>query len=257
MGAFSVDNISFSYPSEHGRLSILKDLTFSAARGEFISILGPSGCGKSTLLRLLSGFYSPEKGNIYLNGEQITSPFSQGQMVFQDTGQLLPWLTAEENIVFPRIRSTFSRKRSHLSGEVESHLEDILEKTGLNFFRNYFPAQLSGGLKQRVSLARAIFAEPQILFLDEPFVSLDAPSRYELQKLLINLWQSGGWTVFFVTHDISEALILSEKILIFSGENKNIRSSAAEYSGPPNKEPRILDNNLPYPRDRHSESFRK
>lgn len=242
MGSFKVENMSFSYPTSEGRLSVLENLNFSASKGEFISILGPSGCGKSTLLKLLSGFYSPEKGTIRLNGAQITSPFSHGQMIFQDTGQLLPWLTTEKNILFPRIRSPFFRKGTHLSAEVESLLEEILEKTGLKSFRSYFPVQLSGGLKQRVSLARAIFAEPQILFLDEPFVSLDAPSRYELQLLLIDLWKSGGWTVFFVTHDISEALILSEKMLVFNGENKV---------------PQLLDNKLPYPRDFHSESFRE
>lgn len=242
MALIEVENLSFSYLSEKGEHPVLNQLNFSGGKGDFISILGPSGCGKSTLLRLLSGFYKPGEGTVSINGETLDSPFPKGQMIFQDPGQLLPWLNVEKNIVFPRIRFVPGDGRKKITSDHELFLQNILQKTGLTSYRFYFPAQLSGGLKQRVSLARAIFAQPQILFLDEPFVSLDAPSRYELQQLLIELWKSGGWTVFFVTHDISEALYLSEKMLVFSGDEKP---------------PQFMGNRLPYPRDIHSEEFRK
>lgn len=242
MSHLKADNLSFSYPLRDGRHEVLNKLNLSAERGEFISILGPSGCGKSTLLRLLSGFLRPEEGRVSLNDSILSTPFTEGQMIFQDTEQLLPWLSVENNILFPRYRSLWGSAGKTIPHEDRVLLENILDKTGLFSFRHHFPAQLSGGLKQRVSLARAIFAQPQILFLDEPFVSLDAPSRYELQNLLLQLWRKGGWTVFFVTHDISEALILSEKMLLFRGDGK---------------EPQFIKNSIEYPRDPHGEEFRK
>ncbi len=242
MSHLKVENLSFSYPVGDGRHIVLEKLDLSADKGDFISILGPSGCGKSTLLRLLSGFLRPEEGQVTLNGSILSSPFPEGQMIFQDTNQLLPWLSVENNILFPRFRSLLGSAEKKLSENDRLLLETIMDKTGLLSFRHHFSAQLSGGLKQRVSLARAIFAQPQILFLDEPFVSLDAPSRYELQNLLLNLWKKGGWTVFFVTHDISEALILSDKMLLFTGDGKG---------------PLLITNFLESPRDPHSEQFRK
>lgn len=242
MAHLKVENLSYSYPLREGRHAVLNQLNFSAERGEFISILGPSGCGKSTLLRLLSGFYRPEKGSIAFGGSALSAPFARGQMIFQDTEQLLPWLNVDRNILFPRYRSLITSVEKKVPVKDRQLLESILEKTGLLSFRKHHPSQLSGGLKQRVSLARAIFAQPEVLFLDEPFVSLDAPSRHELQNLLLDLWEKGGWTVFFVTHDIGEALILSEKMLLFSGAGKS---------------PRMMNNPLEYPRDPHSEEFRK
>lgn len=236
------DNISFTYENEQGQKSVIRDFSLLVEKGEFLSILGPSGCGKSTLLRLLSGFFKPDKGSVDFDGVKISAPFSQGQMVFQDSQQLLPWLTVEKNILFSRYRSLLFLKRKKISADDEILYEELLQTTGLSDYRNYLPNQLSGGLKQRVSLARAIFARPQILFLDEPFVSLDAPSRYELQTLLLKLWKSGGWTVFFVTHDISEALILSDRLLVFTEEDQDWN---------------LYRNELPYPRDHHSELFRK
>jgi len=242
MKLIDVENLSFSYNGEQGRLSILNKLNLSVNKGEFISILGPSGCGKSTLLRLLSGFYRPESGEIRFHDGKVSSPFPEGQMIFQDTGQLLPWLTVGKNIQFPRFRSSLYGRKKKISREDRSLFEELLSTTGLTSFRDYYPNQLSGGLKQRVSLARAIFAGSEIIFLDEPFVSLDAPSRSELQQLLLKLWKSGGRTIFFVTHDISEALLLSDKILIFPGDKKDIR---------------LVGNDLKRPRNRDDQSFIK
>lgn len=241
MNLIETNNISFSYNNEQNSHPILKDLTLSVKKGTFVSILGPSGCGKSTLLNLLSGFRKPCSGEILFNGEKITSPFPEGQMIFQDTGQLLPWLTVEKNILFPKFRYSIFNRKSNIPKDKQSFYMELLKITGLTSFKNYYPNQLSGGLKQRVSLVRAIFAEPQILFMDEPFVSLDAPTRFELQKLLLQLLKNGEKTIFFVTHDISEALLLSDKILIFhGGDNNSIK---------------MIDNNLKHPRNSDEKVF--
>ena len=241
MNLIETNNISFSYKNNKETLPILEDLTLSIGKGIFVSILGPSGCGKTTLLNLLSGFRKPSTGEILFNGEKITSPFPEGQMIFQDTSQLLPWLTVEKNILFPRYRYTLFNKKNQIPKDKQSFYTELLKVTGLTHFTNYYPNQLSGGLKQRVSLVRAIFAEPHILFMDEPFVSLDAPTRFELQKLLLKLLESGDKTIFFVTHDISEALLLSDKILIFPSDNT--------------QDIKMIDNNLKHPRNRDEKVF--
>ena len=220
MKLIEAENISFSYPMGQGTLPVTENLNLSVEKGEFVSILGSSGCGKTTLLKLFSGFYLPDEGQILYEGKRVDKPFSSGQMIFQDTGQLLSWLTVEKNILFPRHPSILYFGKKGLSGPDLDYCEELLEITGLKEYRDFYPNQLSGGLKQRVSLARALYSRPHILFLDEPFVSLDAPSRAELQQLLLKLWKVGNLTIFFVTHDISEALILSDRILVFPGGSK-------------------------------------
>ena len=239
MSFYNVRNISFSYLNETDNKSILENLSFTVSKGEFIAILGPSGCGKTTLLNLLSGFKSPNSGEIYLNNKLIECPFPKGQMVFQNTDQLLPWLTVEKNIIFPKFRyNIFNKKKVIPSNELVIYSE-LLKITGLDQYRNYYPNQLSEGLKQRTSIVRALFSQPEILFMDEPFVSLDAPTRSELQNLLLKLWEMENRTIFFVTHDIEEALLLTDKILIFSGNN-NIQ---------------LIDNSLLRPRNRDNKNL--
>jgi len=242
MSILKAESLTFAYKLEKGSHPVLKDLSLEIQEGEFIALIGPSGCGKSTLLRLLSGFIQPDSGRIVQKESKIRCPDRKGQMIFQDFNQLFPWLNVEQNIIFPRYRSLFPIGKKALSSGDWHTLDDILEITGLEAHRNYLPHQLSGGLKQRAALARALFADPEILFLDEPFGSLDAPSRMELQNLLLRVWKEKKRTVLFVTHDISEALVLADRFYLFESREKEFRS----YSNP-----------LPRPRDRHSDEFRK
>ncbi len=234
MNLLQAENLGFAYPlADGGELSLFSGLDLGVPKGEILCLLGPSGCGKTTLLKLLAGFILPREGQVLYEGKPVSGPFQKGQMIFQDPHQLLPWLTVSQNVEFPRFRSF--RKKSP-PGDSES----LLKKTGLERFGDFHPSQLSGGMKQRCALARALYADPDILFMDEPFGSLDAPSRQELQNLLLQLWEERGFTILFVTHDIAEALLLSDRILLFP--------SAGEA-------PRFEDNPLPRPRIRREEQF--
>lgn len=233
MSLLRAENLSFAYA---GGEPVLKGLDLSVEPGEFLSLLGPSGCGKSTLLRLLSGFLAPAEGQVFLCDRPVTGPAPQGQMIFQDPAQLLPWLTVEGNIRLAA-RGTAPGKPSQGPA-----LEDVLAMTGLGRYGSSYPHQLSGGLKQRAALARALFAQPSILFMDEPFGSLDAPARRELQKLLLSLWKAQDFTVLFVSHDIPETLLLADRLLVFPGDGG---------------EPFLQENPLPRPREAQSEVFRR
>lgn len=242
MSILKADSISFSYKQVSGLHPVLDNLSLSIYRGEFLSIIGPSGCGKSTLLRLLSGFIQTDSGVISRNGLAVLHPEQDGQMIFQDFNQLFPWLTVEQNILFPRHHSLFPVRTAAISEDDREKLEVLLEQTGLAAYRQFLPHHLSGGLKQRAALARALFVDPQILLMDEPFGSLDAPSRKELQHLLLRLWEDRHKTVLFVTHDISEALLLADRLLVFENEKEQFY---------------LHNNTLPRPRDKHSDLFRK
>lgn len=222
MNILECRNINFSYPLQNGStLSILSKFSFNLKPGEIISLLGPSGCGKTTVLNLLSGFIKPDKGFVNYQNETLEGPFPEGQMIFQDSNQLLPWLTVEENILFPVCRRPFPGIKPPVTAEQKGKLESVLDRVGLVPFKDYHPSRLSGGMKQRCALGRALMAEAGILFMDEPFGALDTPSRRSLQDLLLKLWEEKGFSVVFVTHDISEALCLSDRILLFKGHNFN------------------------------------
>lgn len=242
MSLLKAESLSFSYPLKKERKAVLHDFSLEIRRGDFVSVVGPSGCGKSTLLKLLSGFLRPDRGELFLNGEPVISPCREGQMIFQEFNQLFPWMNIEHNIIFSRYRSVFPWRTLKLNDRDRKRLETILTLTGLLSYRTYLPHQLSGGLKQRTALARALFAEPEVLFLDEPFGSLDAPSRKELQLLLLRLWKEGNWTVLLVTHDISEALLLADRLLVFGNFEHRFSERA---------------NALARPRDRQSARFRE
>ena len=233
--------LSFSYSSTSKKKGkdklILDNLDLTLSQGELLCILGPSGCGKSTLLKLLAGFLTPQGGDILYKGESVNRPYRKGQMVFQDTTQLLPWLRVGENICFSH-RSTGIKKRGE--PPYTSDVNEILTLTGLNDSGHLYPSQLSGGMKQRCALGRALYAKPDILFMDEPFVSLDAPSRSVLQQLVLNIGSQHHCAIVFVTHDIREALLLADRIIIFTeGGGEMLR----------------LDNTLPLPRNGRSEEF--
>lgn len=211
----------------------LKDVSLSIRKGEFISIIGPSGCGKTTLLRLIAGLDTPEAGSITLEGEQITAPDPQRGYVFQQ-GSLFPWLTVRKNIASGlKARGVYAQQKD----DVAKYIELI----GLNGFENAYPHQISGGMAQRVAIARALINRPAALLLDEPMGALDSFTRADLQDKLLELWQRDGTTMILVTHDVDEAIYLSDRIVIMTPR--------------PGKISEILDVHLPRPRHRGGTEF--
>jgi NitT/TauT family transport system ATP-binding protein len=197
-------------------VTVLGDLHFHAKRGELICILGRSGCGKSTLLKILAGFLKPSAGQVLLEGHPVEGPSPERCVVFQEDA-LFPWLTVAENIGFGlRVKGLDrgSRRRT---------VERYLSLVGLTEFRDYLPRAISGGMKQRVSLARVLILEPRVLLMDEPFASLDAQTREEMQSLLLTLRRRLSQTILFVTHDVNEAVVLADRILLMGKEPGSIR----------------------------------
>lgn len=192
---------------------ILNGVEFSAYEKEFICILGRSGCGKSTFLRTIAGLEAFQ-GDITADGKRVTGPGSDRIMVFQDFEQLLPWKTIEQNVQYPVKINKGIRDRKLLK-EISDRYLDMVE---LKRYAQYYPHQLSGGMKQRVAIARALAIEPDIILMDEPFASLDAMTRRSLQNELLNIFNHQKLTVLFVTHNIQEALILSSRIIVMSKE---------------------------------------
>lgn len=190
------------------QISVLEGLSFSIAQKELVCLLGRSGCGKSTLLKLLAGFIKPSAGNILLNGEPMHRSGPACCMVFQEDA-LFPWLTVRENIAFGLANLPLSRRQK------QSEVDRFIDLVGLKGFADYLPREISGGMKQRVALARVMILKPRILLMDEPFAALDAQTREEMQQLLQELRRQFAPTVLFVTHDVNEALLLGDRILLF------------------------------------------
>jgi nitrate ABC transporter ATP-binding subunit len=183
------------------------DLTIAA--GEFVCLIGASGCGKSTLLRMIAGFEEPTTGDVSVYGKPITGPGSDRGMVFQDYA-LFPWMSVRENIGFG------PRQRQLPRQEIDSIADAFVKLVGLERFANRYPAQLSGGMKQRVAIARVLANNASILLMDEPFGALDALTREQLQHELLQIWQRTGVTVIFVTHSVEEAALLADRVLVMS-----------------------------------------
>ncbi len=199
-----IRDVHFSY----GELNIFKGLPIEVRPGEFLSIIGPSGCGKTTLLNLLSGFLSPDRGEILLRGEPIAPEDPHFGYVFQQP-TLFPWLSTIENVEFGM------KMEGRLSAaERREKAAHYLAMVGLAGFEAYLPTKLSGGMQQRVSLARALAMEPRLLLMDEPFGALDAITRETMNDELLRLWDELGQTVVFITHDIDEAIYLSDRVLV-------------------------------------------
>lgn len=187
----------------------IEDISFSIPSGTFLSILGPSGCGKSTLLRLIDGLQRPTTGQILINGREVTGPGLDRGFVFQSPN-LLPWRTVIDNIKFGLEPLGIPRH------ERAARAADLLSTVGLEAYANYYPSQLSGGMQQRVGLARALAIEPSMLLMDEPFAAVDAQTRLALQEELERIWLLSENTVVFITHDIEEAIFLSDRVLVMS-----------------------------------------
>lgn len=203
----TVSKVTKIFRSQEKKAGI-KDVSFCVKKGEFIVIVGPSGCGKSTLLRCIAGFEKIDSGKTLLQGKKITKPGPDRFMVFQGLDQLFPWLTVKENI-------TFALKSVNKRRDYNKRADYLLEMVGLSKYQDYYPYQLSGGMKQRASIARALSVDPKLLLMDEPFGSLDAFSRKAMQKKLLEIWEETKTTILFVTHDLEEAIDLSDRIFVF------------------------------------------
>ncbi|GAA3687289.1 ABC transporter ATP-binding protein [Arthrobacter ginkgonis] len=206
-----VDNVTHTYGSGPDAHTALKGLSFEIFPQEFVSIVGPSGAGKTTLLRTLSGLLAPTSGSVTIEGRPVTGVPEGMAMVFQDYSRsLLPWLTIEKNVAFPLT------KDSGTAAERRALIDESLEVVGLGGLNNRYPWQLSGGMQQRVAIARALAYRPRLLLMDEPFASLDAQTRADLEDLVLSLRQRYGVTVLFVTHDIDESVYLADRVLVLS-----------------------------------------
>ena len=204
-----IDSVSRTYASDAGDIVALKDIDFEIAPREFVSIVGPSGCGKSTLLRCIGGLILPTLGEIRIGGQVVTEPDPRIGYVFQKA-VLLPWRTVEDNVMLPfeiAGRPTEANR---------DKAREVLEMVGLSEYLKHRPTELSGGMQQRVSVARALATEPSILLMDEPFGALDAQTRDSMNVELLRIWNEAQTTVVFVTHDIGEALFLSDRVMVMT-----------------------------------------
>ncbi|MCF7941398.1 MAG: ATP-binding cassette domain-containing protein [Spirochaetia bacterium] len=206
----SMKGLDFSYRTPDGSIRVLDQVDLNVERGEFTCILGRSGCGKSTLLRILAGFEQHSGGSLLIDGTPLTAPSMERIMIFQEFDQLLPWKSVRENLLFP-LRKRFPDESA---AQLHERSEQALALTGLSQAAGLYPRQLSGGMKQRAALARALALEPKLLLMDEPFASLDLKTRDSLQQLLLRLWRESAATMLFVTHDIQEAILLSDRLYI-------------------------------------------
>jgi bicarbonate transport system ATP-binding protein len=227
-----IENVSKVYPTPKGPYTVLEDVNLAVNEGEFICVIGHSGCGKSTLLNMVSGFAAPTEGQVLVNGKPITKPGPDRMVVFQNYA-LLPWLTVFEN-VYLAVDSVNPEMRE---AEKRTIVREHLAMVGLTEAENKKPTQISGGMKQRVSIARALSIRPEVLILDEPFGALDAITKEELQEELLKIWNDHRCTVLMITHDIDEALFLADRLVMMT-------------NGPHAKIGEILTIPFPRPRDR-------
>ena len=210
-----VKDLKKDFKCSKGLVTALDDLSFDVHRREFICVLGASGCGKSTLIRILAGLETPSSGQVLLDGKQVTGPGPDRGMVFQSY-TLFPWLTVKQNVMFGLLENGSSKTTA------ESEALQWIELIGLAGFECHYPHQLSGGMKQRVAIARALANQPRILLMDEPFGALDAQTRSKMQRYLLQLWQHIDLTILFITHDLDEAILLADRILVLKPSPKSL-----------------------------------
>jgi NitT/TauT family transport system ATP-binding protein/sulfonate transport system ATP-binding protein len=228
-----IKGVNRIYKEEENLVNALSNINLSVQKGEFISIIGSSGCGKTTLLRLIAGIDQPQSGELLLNGEKITEPSPRRGYVFQQGG-LFPWLTVEQNIAF-------GLKARHVYKQNKHKVAEYISLIGLDGFEKSYPHQISGGMAQRVAIARALINDPELLLLDEPMGALDSFTRAEIQDKLLELRKSNNATMILVTHDVDEAIYLSDRIVIMTPR--------------PGKISEIMEVNIPHPRHRGGVEF--
>ncbi len=210
MSSLEIDNISMRFDLPNGNhVQALKDVSLTLQTGELISVLGPSGCGKTTLLNIVAGFLAPTEGEIRLNDHIVKGPDAERGMVFQQ-GALFEWMSVRENVAFgPKMKGTPTKERY----EIVDHL---LDTVGLQDFKEKATYELSGGMQQRVALARCLANDPDVILMDEPLGALDALTREKMQGLVLKLWKETGKTVILITHSVEEALLLGERLIVMA-----------------------------------------
>ena len=216
-GRVEIANLAVRFGANGGSVEALNDVAMHIDSGEFVSIIGPSGCGKSTLLNVVGGFLKPSSGGVSLDGAPIGGPGADRGVVFQQYS-LFPWMTVRKNVEFGLKMQRMPRSRR------ETAARTLLGLAGLLSFENHYPDQLSGGMKQRVGIVRALATSPQMLLMDEPFGSLDAQTREVMQQILTNMWQKFRISVLFITHDIDESIFLSDRIYVMTARPGRIKA---------------------------------
>ncbi len=232
--AVLIRNLSIAFPGKRAgeQINVLDHIDAEVARGEFACLVGPSGCGKSTLLNIVAGFLNPTSGEVLVEGEPVQGPDPRRIFVFQENG-VFPWLNVRDNIAFGL--------RVQRASEREQLIAHYTAMVGLNGFENAYPRELSGGMRQRVEIARALAANPDIIYMDEPFGALDFITRMKMRADLVRIWQSEKKTILFVTHDIEEAVQLADRVLVMSQRPATIQQ--------------IVEIDLPRPRDLDSAGY--
>lgn len=215
IGNIEIQQLSLGFKSGFDTKIIINDLSLNLKAGSFTSLIGPSGCGKSTLLNAIGGHYKPISGSIIIDGHEVKSPSADLGIVFQQH-TLFPWKTVKENVRFGPMRRGLGRV------EADRLADEYIQLVGLSGFENYYPKMLSGGMQHRVEIARALANKPAVLLMDEPFGALDAQMRSSLQDSLLSIWKNTQVTIVFVTHDVNEAIHISEHIVILSRKSKSI-----------------------------------
>lgn len=222
-----VRNLHYSYHTLEGETQALSNISFDVKDGEFFAIVGPSGCGKSTLLNIIAGLLEPTSGEVYCDGKKVEGTGTERGVVFQQYA-LFPWMTVKKNVMFGLNLQGIKGK------EAEERAMKYIKMVQLEDFLDHYPKELSGGMKQRVAIARAYAVNPSVLLMDEPFGALDAQTRTQLQSELLETWEKEQKTCFFITHDVDEAIILAQKVIIMSARPGRIKE--------------IVDIDIPYPR---------
>ena len=217
-----VRSLAMAYTSRDETTEAIANISFDVAPGEFVCVVGPSGCGKTTLLKCLAGLLEPTGGEVLLGRERVRRPPPQMGFVFQEySDSLLPWLRVDRTVTFPlRHKGIPADRQAELAAET-------LAVVGLSEFSRHYPWQLSGGMQQRVAIARALAYEPQILLMDEPFASVDAQTRSDLEDLLLDVWTDYGVTTVFVTHDIDESVYLADRVIVLSPRPSTVEKELA------------------------------
>ncbi len=226
-----IDNVVKKFNGRNGEMVALNGVTLDIHDNEFICVVGPSGCGKSTLLNIIAGLLEPTSGEVYCDGKLVEGTGTDRGVVFQQYA-LFPWLTVKKNVRFAL------EMRGIKGKEADELAMKYLEKVDLVKFADHYPKELSGGMKQRVAIARAYAADPQVLLMDEPFGALDAQTRTQLQSELLETWENDKKTCFFITHDVDEAIILAQKVIVMSARPGRVKA--------------IIDIDIPYPRDQET-----
>ncbi len=214
----TVENLRKTFPARRGgSVLVLDDVSFAVDKGEFLAVIGPSGCGKTTMLKILAGIVPHDAGDIRVEGRPLSGPGPQQRLVFQDFA-LLPWRTIMGNVEFGLEAKGVSKS------ERQARASELIQRTGLAGFEDYYPHQLSGGMQQRAGLARALVMKPRILLMDEPFGALDAQTRRVLQDDLLHLVEGTGTTVILITHDMDEAVLLADRVLVMASHPGRVQT---------------------------------